>query len=60
MIFFQILTNVPQANTNVMRIQDVLILFQDIDVSVIQGISYTTEKNAKVQGFNFLLLQKYC
>ena len=57
---FQILTNVPQANTNVMRIQDVLILYQDIDVSVIQDINYTTEENVKVHGFNFLLFQKYC
>ena len=46
--FCQTSTNARQANTSVMRIEDLLMLNQGIDVSVIQDTSCMSEENAKV------------
>ena len=46
--FCQTSTNARQANASVMRMQDVLMLNQGINVSVIQDTSCMSEENAKV------------
>ena len=56
--FCQTSTNARQANTSVMRMQDVLMLNQGIDVSVMQDTSCMLEENAKVgRGIIFCFLK---